>query len=202
MTFQLPGMESVPPSAICVTLNKWLDIFKHAFPYLWHDYKKSICCKSFHTDSWFNSCIMIRKSSNLRVPKYYCRCKLGHFNLIFLNPSFFSGKMDNVYSFIELIHHANGCKLHTIPGMAPGAGKAGLRTPLVVQWLRIHRWKQRIQVRSLVQEDSTCLGATKPMCHNCWSLCTLEPMVHNKRSNSNEKPTHHNRESQHAAIKI
>ena len=22
------------------------------------------------------------------------------------------------------------------------------------------------QVQSLVQEDSTCLGATKPMCHN------------------------------------
>ena len=34
--------------------------------------------------------------------------------------------------------------------------------------------------------------ATKPVCHNCRSLCTLEPMVRNKRCNGTEKPTHHN----------
>ena len=37
---------------------------------------------------------------------------------------------------------------------------------LVVQWLRIHLAVQGTQVRSLVQEDSTGLGATKPVHHN------------------------------------
>ena len=40
------------------------------------------------------------------------------------------------------------------------------RTSLVVQWLRIHLLMQGTQVRSLVQEDPTCHGATKLMCHN------------------------------------
>ena len=42
--------------------------------------------------------------------------------------------------------------------------KAG--TSLVTQWLRIHLPMQGTQVRALVQEDPTCRGATKPVCHN------------------------------------
>ena len=38
-----------------------------------------------------------------------------------------------------------------------------LGTSLVVQWLRICLLMQEIWVQSLVQEDSTCLRATKPM---------------------------------------
>ena len=69
------------------------------------------------------------------------------------------------------------------------------RTSLVVQWLRIHLPIQETWVPSLVQEDSTYHKATKPMCHdywvvchNCWSLCTIEPVFCNKRSHHNEKP--------------
>lgn len=69
---------------------------------------------------------MLRRASNLCAPKYYCHCKLGHFNLIFLNPGFLSGKMDNMQSFTRIIHPTNGHELHTMPGMAPGAGEAGL----------------------------------------------------------------------------
>ena len=47
-----------------------------------------------------------------------------------------------------------------------------LGTSLVVQWLRIDLPMQETWVRSLVREDPTCLGATKPMNHNCWSLCS------------------------------
>ena len=36
----------------------------------------------------------------------------------------------------------------------------------VVEWLRVHLLIQGTQVQSLVQEDPTCLGVTKPMCHN------------------------------------
>ena len=39
-------------------------------------------------------------------------------------------------------------------------------TSLVVQWLRVCLPMQGTQVRSLVQEDPTCRGATKPVRHN------------------------------------
>ena len=42
-------------------------------------------------------------------------------------------------------------------------------TSLVVQWLKIHLLMQGIWVQSLVWEDSTCLRATKAMCHNYWA---------------------------------
>ena len=41
-----------------------------------------------------------------------------------------------------------------------------LGTSLVVQWLRICLPTQGTRVRALVQEDPTCRGATKPVCHN------------------------------------
>ena len=58
---------------------------------------------------------------------------------------------------------------------------------------------QETQVQSLIQEDPTCCGATKPMRHNYWA-CDSEPGTHNhwsphalepvlhKSSLSNEKP--------------
>ena len=92
-------------------------------------------------------------------------------------------------------------------------------TSLVAQWLRIHLPMQGTQVWSLVQEDPTCRGATKPMHHNYWA-CTLEPRSHNywahvpqllkparlepvlcnKRSHHNEKPTHHNEKPTHRNV--
>ena len=44
-----------------------------------------------------------------------------------------------------------------------------LGTSLVGQWLRIYLPMQGTQVRSLVQEDPTCLGATKPVNHSYWA---------------------------------
>ncbi|KAJ8788854.1 hypothetical protein J1605_005150 [Eschrichtius robustus] len=40
------------------------------------------------------------------------------------------------------------------------------RASLVVQWLGTRLPVQRTRVRTLVQEDATCRGATKPMRHN------------------------------------
>ena len=51
-------------------------------------------------------------------------------------------------------------------------------TSLVAQWLRICLPMQGTRVQALVQEDPTCHGAAKPMCHNYWA-CALEPMNHN-----------------------
>ena len=43
------------------------------------------------------------------------------------------------------------------------------RTLLVVQWIRIHLPIQETGVWSLVWEDSTCHGATKPVHHRFWA---------------------------------
>ena len=48
----------------------------------------------------------------------------------------------------------------------------------MARWLRIHLPLQGTWVRSLVREDPTCCGATKPVSHNDWA-CTLEPVSHN-----------------------
>ena len=40
---------------------------------------------------------------------------------------------------------------------------------LVAQWLRIHLPVQKTWVQSLVREDPTCQGATKPPHHNYWT---------------------------------
>ena len=45
---------------------------------------------------------------------------------------------------------------------------------LVAQVVRSHLPMQETQVWSLVQEDPTCLRATKPECHNYWA-CALKP---------------------------
>ena len=48
----------------------------------------------------------------------------------------------------------------------------------VVQWLRICLLMQGTWVQSLVWEDPTCCGATKPVCHNYWAR-PLEPASRN-----------------------
>ena len=61
-------------------------------------------------------------------------------------------------------------------------------------------WMQGTWVQSLAWEDPTCLGATKPVCHNSrartlqlWKPTDLEPVLH-----SNEKPKNHNEECPHS----
>ena len=48
-------------------------------------------------------------------------------------------------------------------------------TSLVTQWLRICLPMQGTWVQSLVQEDPTCHGGTKPVPHNYWDQA-LEPV--------------------------
>ena len=82
----------------------------------------------------------------------------------------------------------------------------------MAQWIRIRLPMQGTWVRSLVQDDPTRRGATKPVHHNYWA-CALEPVSHNywahepqllkpahlepvlhKKSHRNEKPMHRNEE--------
>ena len=58
--------------------------------------------------------------------------------------------------------------------------KTGIRTSPVVQW-QIRLPMQGTRVQSLVGEDRTCCGTTKPMHHNCWCLCILEPALCNEK---------------------
>ena len=65
------------------------------------------------------------------------------------------------------------------------------RTSLMVQWLRIHLLMQGTWVQSLVQEDSICQRAIKPMYHY-WAP-VLKPTSHGgmprARAPQQEKPT-------------
>ena len=72
------------------------------------------------------------------------------------------------------------------------------RASLVAQWLRICLPMQGTQVWSLVQEDATCRGATKPVRHNYWA-CALEPASHNYWACMLQllKPVLHNKRSHH-----
>ena len=58
----------------------------------------------------------------------------------------------------------------------------------MAQWLRIRLPMQGTRVRSLVWEDPTCYGATKPVHHNYWAhvLQLLKPVLSNKRSHHTE----------------
>ena len=65
--------------------------------------------------------------------------------------------------------------------------KPGFWTWLVFQWLKIQIPMQGIWVWSLLLEDSTCLGTTKPGYHNYWSPCAtilrpVHPRAHVKWS--------------------
>ena len=45
---------------------------------------------------------------------------------------------------------------------------------LEAQRERIHQPMQEMRVLSLIQENPTDCGATKPMCHNCAQACALQ----------------------------
>ena len=68
--------------------------------------------------------------------------------------------------------------------------KSSQGTSLVAQWIRISLPTQRTQVRSLVQEDSTGYGATKPVCHyfRAQVLQLLKPMHLDRACAQQEKP--------------
>ena len=51
-----------------------------------------------------------------------------------------------------------------------------------------HPWSRKIW--HATEQLRPCATTTEPMCHNYWSLRTLQPVLHNKRSHQNEQPTH------------
>ena len=64
-----------------------------------------------------------------------------------------------------------------------------VRTSLVAQWLRICLPVQGTRVRSLVQEDPTYHGATKPVCQNYWACTTTtEACAPRAHAPQQEKP--------------
>ena len=69
---------------------------------------------------------------------------------------------------------------------------AKLETSLLIQQIQICLPIQGTQFGSLVQEDSTCYGATNPVHH--MKPVRLEPVLCNKRSHCSEKPVHCNAE--------
>ena len=71
--------------------------------------------------------------------------------------------------------------------LAPLSKKTVTRASLLAYLPMQETW-----VRSLVLEDPTCSGGTKPLCHNHWA-CALEPGTGNYWSHMTQllKPVHH-----------
>ena len=63
-------------------------------------------------------------------------------------------------------------------------------TALVIQWLRIYPPIQGTEVQSLLWEDSTSLGATKPLRYNYWAPARqlLKPTCPGAHAPQREKP--------------
>ena len=103
----------------------------------------------------------------------------------------------------------------------PGCSVHGILQARILEWGAIFSSRGSSQprdrtlsiqekwVQSLVREDPTGRGATKPMHHNCWA-CALEPgnhnywsslspepALHNKRNSRKEKPAQHNERVPH-----
>ena len=69
------------------------------------------------------------------------------------------------YSLRNLCLTLSGISLrhHVLLSPCPSLKMYSVGTSLVAQWLRICLQIQGTRVRSLVQEDPTCRGATKPV---------------------------------------
>ena len=82
-------------------------------------------------------------------------------------------------SIFVLFHHINWITVLRIDVCKKSMSLNALEgTSLVAQWLRIRLPMQCTQDLSLVREDPTCRGATKPVWHKYWAWA-LEPTCHN-----------------------
>ena len=152
---------------------------------------------SHHTHAhWFQS---EKFPSSIRwAPKY-------HF-------SFFFFKRTPTYTKKKKFENQWSKNLHRVPSveiippiMSIKKKKGNRRTSLLAQWLRICLPMQGIWVRSLVWENPTCQGATKPVHHNFWArmprACALQQEAITKRSLSTATRLTPTRESPHTARK-
>ena len=78
----------------------------------------------------------------------------------------------NIYIYIYINHFAvyqkliQCCKSTILQLKKIYLKKETMGTSLVAQWIRSNLPVQQTRVQTLVWEDSTCCGATKPMPHN------------------------------------
>ena len=72
------------------------------------------------------------------------------------------GKLDK----LDFIKVKNFCSVEDPVKKIGEGSRSGAWASLVAQWIRICLPMQGTQVQSLVQEDPTCHGATKPVRHN------------------------------------
>ena len=65
-----------------------------------------------------------------------------------------------------------------LPCVTPRKYCKHARASLMAQWERVCLSMLVTPVQFLLREDPTCFGATKPLCHSCWT-CALEPRSQN-----------------------
>ena len=100
----------------------------------------------------------------------------------------------------------NGKHLHSTPQhqasklkkQATAVFKRMERTFMMVQWIRIQLPMQRTWVWSLIQEDSTCHGATKAHVPQLLKPMHLQPELCNKKSHQIRRPSTSTKSSPHS----
>ena len=85
-------------------------------------------------------------------------------------------QIQNLYHFLFYKRRISG-----FPG-GPAVKNLPFRTSLAVRWITIHKPMQGTRVQSLVPEEATCWGATKPTNH------TTEACAPKARAQQQEKP--------------
>ena len=101
--------------------------------------------------------------------------KMEKTNLVFFFPKY------QLYELMKLIHVGTHCMFQI----------THQEVSLAAQWSRVRLPMQETWVRSLIQEDPTCHGATELVCHNCWT-CAPKPGNHNHWAHAQQllKPPH------------
>ena len=134
-----------------------------------------------------------KKTNNTKPDKYRSKWK-SHTLLMGIWYNHFGKPSDNIYEnwTCELYDQAfpllgiyliYGTKRHTDEHLE----EPKLETNQMSTNSRTHLPMQETRIQSLIQEDPTCPGATKPVRHNYWA-CALEPTSHNHWSRHTLQP--------------
>ena len=114
---------------------------------------------------------ILKDKANFRNTTSF-ECTIGMLTLLFIGTQALSNAMNPSLEFYKLEF------LYTVLGFL----KVRSRASLVAQWWRIHPPVQNIGLIPSLGWAHVLWRASKPVCHNCWSPCTIEPMHYRARA--------------------
>ena len=159
----------------------YIYIYIHTHTHTHHAHTHTHTCT--HTQWCANKNLAIGSSGGLRMPLFRESANLCILNIAWWISSYNmrskNSDVHNWLSWARIIAPAHGCPMSPHKARKYIKHRDFLGGP-VVENLPTNAGTQ---VQSLFQEDSTCLGATKLMCHNYWALMPqlmkrMHPRIH------------------------